>query len=220
MNRVARTVWRILRAPFAWLGPEAASSGRSVFRRTRTLLRAAGIVANVAGIVVVFVFSAWVIPAPDIDDPTRVLLVNLVATAVYALVALVLGAAIGNRRFSRAAAFLREDRAPEPGEQRAILRWPMLTGTIAGSFWAVAVLLFGGLNAAFDPLLGLGVALTVALGGITTSAVAYLLAERLLRAATAHALPRTRPTARSSRASSSAACSRGRSARASRSSAS
>jgi adenylate cyclase len=188
MNRVARMVWRILRAPFAWLGPEAASSGRSVFRRTRTLLRAAGIVANVAGIVVVFVFSAWVIPAPDIDDPTRVLLVNLVATAVYALVALVLGAAIGNRRFSRAAAFLREDRAPEPGEQRAILRWPMLTGTIAGSFWAVAVLLFGWLNAAFDPLLGLGVALTVALGGITTSAVAYLLAERLLRAATAHAL--------------------------------
>ena len=58
MNRVARTTWRILRAPFAWLGPEAASSGRSVFRRTRVLMTAAGIVANLSGIVVVFVFSA------------------------------------------------------------------------------------------------------------------------------------------------------------------
>ena len=188
MHRVARTVWKILRAPFAWLGPEAASSGPSLLRRTRTLLTITAIVANFAGVVVVFVFSAWVIPAPDVDDQTRVLLSNLVLTVIYLVFALVLGTVLGNRRLSKVAAFLGEERDPEPREQRAILRGPMQSALIAGTFWAGAVLLFGGLNAAFAPLLGLGVALTVLLGGITTTAVAYLLAERMLRAATAQAL--------------------------------
>jgi len=174
--------------PFAWLGPDAAGSGPAVLRRTRVLLTAATLFANFAGVVVVFVFSAWVIPSPDVGDSTRVLIANLIATAVYVAIALPLGAVVGNRRVGGAAAFLREDRDPEPAEQRAILRGPLQTALVAASLWAGAVVVFGALNATFDPLLGLGVALTVALGGITTSAIAYLLAERMLRAATGRAL--------------------------------
>ena len=188
VHRIARTAWSILRAPFVWLGPEAATSGPSLLRRTRALLTITAIVANFSGVVVVFVFSAWVIPRPDIDDQTRAILANLVLTAVYLVIALIVGTTIGNRRLSKVAAFLSEEREPEPGEQRAILRGPMQSALLAGTFWAAAVLMFGGLNAAFAPLLGLGVALTVLLGGITTTAVAYLLAERMLRAATAEAL--------------------------------
>ena len=54
--------------------------------------------------------------------------------------------------------------------------------------WLVAVAVFGALNATYDPELGLAVAITVALGGITTTAFAYLLSERVLRAATARAM--------------------------------
>ena len=54
MNRGARLAWRLLRAPFAWLGPGAASSGSAVYRRTWLLIVAAMIVANAAGAAVVW----------------------------------------------------------------------------------------------------------------------------------------------------------------------
>ena len=49
------------------------------------------------------------------------------------------------------------------------------------------------------PQLGLAVAITVALGGITVTAFAYLLSERVLRAATARAM--MAPAAEEARAS-------------------
>ena len=54
--------------------------------------------------------------------------------------------------------------------------------------WLGAVVVFGVLNAVYDSQLGLAVAITIALGGITTTAITYLLSERVLRAATARAM--------------------------------
>jgi adenylate cyclase len=188
VTALARTAWRILRSPFAWLGPEAAGSGRSLFRRTWLLLTIGVLFANFAGAVVVFVLIAWVIPTPAVDDSTRVLVTNLAAFGAYLAVSLPLGAIWANQRLRGIRSFLREERDPEPDEQKLILRAPLQIAMVAAVLWALAVAAFGVLNLTFDPLLGLGVALTVGLGGITTAAVAYLLSERLLRAATARAL--------------------------------
>ena len=48
--------------------------------------------------------------------------------------------------------------------------------------WFGGVLVFGALNFTYSAQLGVTVAVTTVLGGITTCAVAYLLSERILRA--------------------------------------
>ena len=47
--------------------------------------------------------------------------------------------------------------------------------------WALAVFVFTAVNIVFSPGLALVVAIVIVLGGMTTSAVAYLITERLLR---------------------------------------
>jgi adenylate cyclase len=187
LKQFARTAWRLVTSPFAWLGPEAAKSGPAVYRRTWLFMAAAVIIANAAGAVVVFAFAVWVIPT-DVDRSGGVVLVNLVAAGVYVLVSMVIGTTWATRSFASTRAFLREERKPDQREQRVVLRGPFRLGLIAAVLWAVAVPVFAGLNAAFDMELLLPVGLTVALGGITTSAIVYLLAERILRAITARAL--------------------------------
>ena len=52
----------------------------------------------------------------------------------------------------------------------------------------MAVVVFSAINATFAGSLAIVVGITVALGGVTTSAAAYLLTERMMRGATARAL--------------------------------
>ena len=52
----------------------------------------------------------------------------------------------------------------------------------------VAAVLFGALNTTFDPALGLSVGIAIFLSGLTTSAVVYLLSERILRTAQSRAM--------------------------------
>jgi adenylate cyclase len=163
-----------------------------VYRQTRLLLAAAVIIANTAGAVVVFVFAVWVIPT-DVPGSGPVILINLVAAVVYVLIALVAGTVWGHHTFRSARSFLCDERDPDENEQRAVLRGPFRIGLIAAVLWAAATPLFAALNATFTTELVLPVGLTVALGGVTTSAIAYLLTERILRAATARALSANPP---------------------------
>src|SRR4029453_11944482 len=192
MNGLAHLAWRPRRSPFAGLGPGAAESGAAVYRQTRLLLAAAVIIANTAGAVVVFVFAVWVIPT-DVPGSGPVILINLVAAVVYVLIALVAGTVWGHHTFRSARSFLCDERDPDENEQRAVLRGPFRIGLIAAVLWAAATPLFAALNATFTTELVLPVGLTVALGGVTTSAIAYLLTERILRAATARALSANPP---------------------------
>ena len=183
-----RRAWKIVRAPLAWLGPQAAKSGAAVARRTLALLLVAIGVANFAGAAVVFVFAVFVLPTPDVEDETGPILVNLVALLIYVAAALLVGFFVGFRRLKPVREWLKEDRQPTEAEQRLVLRSPVNAGLIAATLWALAVVVFSVLNATFAGSLAIVVAITVALGGITTSAAAYLLTERVMRGATARAL--------------------------------
>jgi adenylate cyclase len=166
--------------------PDAAGSW--VARRTMLLAAPSMLVANAIGAVVVAVLSFFVLPSPDLDNEAHVRLVNLVAAAIYVAAAMVVGTLWGLARFRAALAWLHEERAPTDRERRTTLRAPLRQLTVNGTLWLLGAVVLTVVNLRFSGLLALMVGLAVLLGGITTCAAAYLLAERITRPASARAL--------------------------------
>jgi adenylate cyclase len=164
------------------------ASGRAISARALLLATPATIIANAVGALVVVVLAVFVLPAPDLEDRGHVLLVNMIAAAAYLLVAIAIGTAWGVRRLRMAFSWLREDRAPTEEERRDTLLMPVRQFKVNGVLWLAATAIFTVLNATYSGTLALMVGLTVLLGGITTCATAYLLAERIARPTYARAL--------------------------------
>ena len=162
--------------------------GRRIAWRTTLLMVPAIVGANFAGAVVVFALLVWVLPLPSVSDRDTVVLANLLAAGAYVLVACVLGTLWGLARWRATRSWLVSDREPSPAERRAALRVPVRHLNISMALWLVAVAGTFAINVAFSPLLALIVAVTTLLGAVTTCAMAYLLAERIMRAASARAL--------------------------------
>ena len=173
------------RGPLRWLGPQAARTGRGLQRRTRLLLTLAIVAANIVGAVFVFVFANFVVPTPELEDQAEVRLVNLVGFTLYLSGAILIGNLWGAKRMRAVRDFLSEERDPTPGERRDVLLGPLRLAVVSAVMWLVATVIFGALNTAYSGELGLAVATTVLLGGITTTSITYLLSERVLRGATA-----------------------------------
>jgi adenylate cyclase len=144
--------------------------------------------AHVVGAIVVYVMAGFVVPNTTGEDDETVLLGNLVATAAYLVFATVAGTIWGLRLLRPIRDWLREERAPTESERRMILRAPLRLFVVSAGLWGLAIVVFGTLNATWSTALGVKVVLTVALGGVTTSAAAYLLAERIARPVMARAL--------------------------------
>ena len=171
--------------PLAWLGPQSARSGQALQRRTRLLLLIAIVIANIVGAVTVFGFANFVVPTPDLDNEGENRLVNLIGFTIYLGGAVLIGAIWGGRRMQPMHEFLNEERAPTREERREVLLGPLRLSVVNGVLWLAAIPIFGVLNSTYDGELGLAVATTILLGGITTTGIAYLLSERVLRGATA-----------------------------------
>lgn len=160
----------------------------------RLALVAAVVVANVIGAGVVLVLAAWVVPEGPVADPGQVRLLNLATFGGYLLVAVPVGIMWGARRFR-----MREngDAATRRlRERRIVLYGPLRLVTVQMVLWVVAVALFVGLNIGYSHRLALSVGETVLLGGITTCATSYLLAERILRSTAARVLDEGSPRRR------------------------
>jgi adenylate cyclase len=173
--------------------PESiAPSGRALERRVRWLLVATIIGANVIGTTIVIMLSFWVLSDVGIErgrsTGSELGVINLVAVGVFLATAIPVGTTLILRHLAAARAWIIEEREPRADEQRAVLRAPANIFLVLGTSWLVAAALFGGLNATYSAELGVRVAVTVALGGLTTCAISYLLSERLLRPVAARAL--------------------------------
>jgi adenylate cyclase len=173
--------------PFAWLIPRPDEPGRDLARRIQLLLAVSILGANLIGAAIVFAIASWVFPYPDVEDPTAARIANLIATFVFFLVVTPIGMWWGTRRLDRARAWLVEGRSPTTDERRTVLRAPRRLVTLHLVIWSLATVIFGALNAAFSLELAQRAALTIALGGLTTCAFVYLLAERQLRPVAARA---------------------------------
>src|SRR4051812_33542697 len=88
------------------------------------------------------------------------------------------------RTYMRATCWLDEDRGPAPEEQRRVLRLPLQEAAEGMVPWVGAAVLWCVLNLAFygnSVAYASRVSISILLGGLATSALVYLLAERALR---------------------------------------
>ena len=158
------------------------STGPDLATRTDRVLSFGVPLANLIGATVVFVFLAYLLVTPDdVVGGADLRSVNGAAFTGFMAVALVLGRVVGRRLLGPLVDWLRSEEPGGPDARRAALRAPLLLARTSGTIWAVAVVLFSALNVGFSAGLAGQVALTAALGGVTTVALTYLLAERVLR---------------------------------------
>lgn len=188
MNLRYGVLRRLLGSGRAALQRAGRPSDAGVERAVRWLTLFAAAVANLVGTVSVFVLSVWVLPTDEVQANDAPILVNLALATAYVAVAIPVGMAWALRRLRPGRAWLKDGREPTVAEQRNLLRAPLHVLFVVGSLWLLAALAFGLYNSTYSLELGYRVGLTVALGGLVTCSVAYLLSERLLRPAAARAL--------------------------------
>lgn len=179
-------------AAHPWLIGDLETPGRQLARRVRIFTLVAILTANVVGVGVVIAFALLVLPKPDGIDLTSALPVNLAVGGAYALLAVVIGALWGSRLVEQGPegtrSWLQHDREPTAAQRLRVLQAPLRIVFVQMVLWGSATLLFAGLNMAYSSLLALGIGMTIALGGITTSSVGYVLAELALRPLASRAL--------------------------------
>ncbi len=166
----------------------------------RTRLARAGMIANGSGATDTFIFLLFLLPSAFADVATWVYMVNVAVFVCYMPLTFALATRWGNGRVAPLSAWVGK-RAPTAKERDAALSIPNQQAAISAMFWVIAGFLFGGLNAVLSltsdgSLLGpLIIFVTAMLGGVTTSAITYLLAERVMRPITTMALSATPPGA-------------------------
>ena len=151
----------------------------------------ATLLANAVGVAVVTSFALLVLPKPD-GVSSLVVPLNLAVGGAYTVIAIAIGIVWGRRLLEAGPngirAWLETGTEPTPAQRLRVLRAPLRIAFVQVVLWGVATAAFAVLNAPFSALLALGVGITVALGGLTTSAASYLLTELALRPVASRAL--------------------------------
>lgn len=176
-----------------WLvGGDPDEPGPVVGMRVRRMTVAAIATANITGAAVVVAFAVLVLPKPPGSFGPDVYALNVGFAVAYLAAALGIGVTWGRRRLEGGRDGIHDwlfaDRRPDARERRNVVLGPLRIMSVQVVLWGVAVVCFTAVNATVSWLLALGVGLTVALGGLTTSAAAYLLAELALRPVASRAL--------------------------------
>lgn len=167
------------------LGPMA---GRQMVRRARIMVALSITAANLVGVAVVVACILWVIPGPPFQDVGRTVALNGILTGFFFLVIVPLLVWWAERWLASGRSWLQEGRRPDESEVTAALRAPIHLYTVHVTAWFIAALAFAVLNGILDVDTLTRVSITIVLGGLTTSAVVYLLAERITRPIAAQAL--------------------------------
>jgi len=146
------------------------------------------VLSNAIAAVVVFVYLNWVVPVPSVPHTTRVTLINLGVFALYLAVSFPLTYVYSLRRVRPLRAWMREGRDPTPAERDMVLRAPLVQLKVVAVAWGAGAFLFFLVNLPISVALAAEIAVTIALGGVVTSTLGYLLIERINRENTAIAL--------------------------------
>jgi adenylate cyclase len=169
------------------MSAQTAAAGSELWRTNIRRLTRVAVIANGVGGLLVFLLLSFLIPfAPEgaQDD----IPLNAAVGAVYLTVALVLGSRFGMRASAPVQRWLESGRPPTAEERRVALGQAFRFAAISGLFWAIAAILFTLLNLPDSGWAALVVGGAILLGGETTCAIGYLLAERITRPVTALAL--------------------------------
>jgi adenylate cyclase len=174
---------------------KAPQSGADLYEAHSRRLTRAAILANGLGAIDVFLFLAFLVPVSVDSDETGTLIVrNAVASAVYLGVSLPLGVAWARRRAAPLRNWLRSGGPPAEAVREMALRQPLDFALVSAALWWFGAVVFAALNAPTSAVVAVAVGVTIALGGLTTAAVGYLLAERISRPVAARALASGAPS--------------------------
>ncbi len=135
--------------------------------------------SNVLGALVVYVYLAYLVP--DVPGSDRLTTANLVVFLSYVGGAVLLGALGSVLLAMRLLRWLRPGHPVDDRDRAVTLALPSRLVRLYGALWALGVLVFGGLNLAVSFAAAAQIAVTTVLGGLTTCALCYLLAERAVR---------------------------------------
>ncbi len=168
--------------------PDISDDGRRLVRRILTRIVVAVALTNVVGATVVFAFAVWVLPPDPVPHETAVVLVNLVATCIWVPVAIAIASVWHGRSLLAVRRWIDSDRQPTPEEQRAVLGAPTRVFRVQVTLWLFSAVVYATANGIIAPRLITRVGFTIALVGLSTSAIAFLITERLLRPVAARVL--------------------------------
>src|SRR3954467_1596158 len=170
------------------------SSGASLARWTYARLDRVGGISNALGAIVVFLFIFFLAPRTlSHKEWAHALRGNAIAFAVFTPAGLLVGRTWTARVFRPIMDWLREERPATDAERRLLLSYPLRFAVIAGLIWLAAAVFFTAVNVALSVPNVAPVGVMIVLGGVTASAVEFLLVERALRQATARALAGAAP---------------------------
>lgn len=163
----------------------------------RVLIVGAIVLANLIGSAIVVLLLGVVLPVPEeAVDAAGAVGADPTGGIAYIAAALVVGTVVGLRLATPVIAFVEAGRTATEEERRSVLRLPLVLLELQAALWLGAVFVFGGLALGTSTLYAFEVAITIALGGIPTSALAYLYTQRLLRGAAAIVLEEVPPRRR------------------------
>lgn len=184
------------RSPFGSrvLGPRD-QEPRQLRVRIQVLLTVMLVTTNLVGALVVFVVNTWAIPSPGPN--AEMVLALAIAIPTYVVLAAIVGAIWGTTSSLRALRWATQpDIDVDPTQRARALRVP-LTLTFAQFYiWMVGTILFTVLTVVLQPSRAVGTALTVGIGAVVVSGIAYLLTEFTLRPIAARALADVKVTQR------------------------
>ncbi|MGN6161464.1 MAG: adenylate/guanylate cyclase domain-containing protein [Marmoricola sp.] len=147
----------------------------------RAMISTAILLINLSGTVVVFCLAVLVVPLPHTDAGKDLKISNLILAASYMVLAMVVGALRGLKISANTIGWIETGREATDRDRKNLLRMPRRLFLLVMALWTVAAFLFGGYNASIKPSLGALVFVIVMMSGLSTSAVTYLVAERLQR---------------------------------------
>ena len=168
--------------------PPLQAVGDAVMRRVGLAM----LLAHGLGALDVFLLLFLVLPVPpgaEAVDKTQLMIGGAVCLPITLLVGHYLGSRMGPYRSE----WLRSGRAPTPAERDDVLEAPLRCARMSAGIWLVVALAFLVATLPTSVRLAEHIALTIGMGGITSTAIGYLLMEKLMRPLTAVALAHGTP---------------------------
>jgi adenylate cyclase len=147
------------------------------------------VLVSVSGGAMVFVllsFAAPILLSPAATN--RLLVRGGTALAVFAIVVVPVLMRVRRNRYATSTVWIRQRRKPTDAERRMTLGAPGEAVRVSALTWAVGAVFFAVLGATESIAAAAYIFSAVILGGITTTAVWYLIAERIMRPVSARAL--------------------------------
>ena len=165
-------------------GTDRSNVGRELF----AAMFRRSLIANAVGGTLAYVYLGFI--ASPQPQPEGAELWHYLGTApAYFIVAVVIGRRISRRTYGRLYAWLAEGRPPTTEERALALSLPWRGAAMVGTGWLIACVVFGIQTATHHPAVYVaGVMLGIALAGLTTTGINFLLVERGLRPVFALAL--------------------------------